>query len=239
MGWPSWRRPNKPLRPGTRSQSLEKPTRPARSPGPARWGPLYTAAGSPVRTEDGDGGWRPINTDLEVRPDGTLALIAAKADFAFSNGGGADAVVTMRHESGASLGLRWPEPLPTPTVDANVATYPEVLPGVDLQMIALADSFRHSWSSRTQPRPTTRRSSKSLSTPRSTGSSSTRTLQGASSRATPPARPRLHGRDAVHVGLADSRRGTRLVGAQHERRLLDTVEMEGRNQTTCPPTQTH
>jgi hypothetical protein len=48
--------------------------------------------------------------------------------------------VTVRH-NGTALAFQWPEPLPAPRVDGDTATYPDVFPGVDLQVVAHADSY--------------------------------------------------------------------------------------------------
>ncbi|BFO21798.1 hypothetical protein SHKM778_81860 [Streptomyces sp. KM77-8] len=43
--------------------------------------------------------------------------------------------------AGRELSLSWPTLLPKPEVEGAVATYPSVLPGVDLRMTAQADGF--------------------------------------------------------------------------------------------------
>jgi hypothetical protein len=44
-------------------------------------------------------------------------------------------------KDGRTLSLAWPRALPVPTLEANVATYAEVLPGVDLQLKAEVEGF--------------------------------------------------------------------------------------------------
>ncbi|KOV57495.1 hypothetical protein ADK64_38505 [Streptomyces sp. MMG1121] len=86
-----------------------------------------------------DGKWVPIDTTLARQSDGTLAPKAAVTDVAFS-GGGSGALVTMR--SGQDkLGFSWPSALPTPVVSGDTATYPDVLPQVDLQLTADASGY--------------------------------------------------------------------------------------------------
>ncbi len=93
---------------------------------------------TPVRVEHGDG-WVPVDTSLVIEADGRIAPDAAALDVSFS-GGGADALVVVR-EGGTSLTWRWPGDLPAPIVTGDTAVYPEVLPGVDLQLRAGVESF--------------------------------------------------------------------------------------------------
>lgn len=87
------------------------------------------------------GAWVAADPTLQTRPDGTLAPVAAIFDMAFS-GGGTGPLVTMTKGAG-TLTLGWPARLPKPTVSGATATYPEILPGVDLQVIAAVDGFSH------------------------------------------------------------------------------------------------
>lgn len=86
-----------------------------------------------------NGVWRPIDTTLHANPDGSLTPVAADQDVTFS-GGGVTPLVTVRH-AGKALAFSWPAPLPVPVIDGDTATYPEVLPGVDLCLVAHADSY--------------------------------------------------------------------------------------------------
>jgi len=90
----------------------------------------------PVRVHSG-GAWRPIDTTLERRPDGTIGPRAALLDVAFS-GGGDQPLVTI----GGDLTLGSPWKLPAPRLDGDTATYSDVLPGVDLAMKAEAEGYR-------------------------------------------------------------------------------------------------
>ncbi|MFF1722656.1 LamG-like jellyroll fold domain-containing protein [Streptomyces sviceus] len=85
------------------------------------------------------GKWVPIDTKLVRRADGTWAPRAAVTDVAFS-GGGSDALVTMRSGSDR-LGFSWPDRLPEPVISGATATYPDVLPQVDLQLTADASGY--------------------------------------------------------------------------------------------------
>ncbi|WP_189220850.1 MULTISPECIES: LamG-like jellyroll fold domain-containing protein [Streptomyces] len=86
------------------------------------------------------GGWQRVDTALEVTGDGTVAPKAATVGVEFSGGGDAAPLVRMER-AGRQLSLSWPAPLPEPRLDGAVATYPSVLPDVDLRMTAQEDGF--------------------------------------------------------------------------------------------------
>ncbi|MBP2706099.1 DNRLRE domain-containing protein [Microbispora sp. RL4-1S] len=86
-----------------------------------------------------DGHWQQADGTLRPNADGTISPNAATFGMTFS-GGGAGPLATMVKD-GKTLTLTWPEPLPAPVVDGNTATYAEVLPGVDLKVIADVDGF--------------------------------------------------------------------------------------------------
>ncbi|MDX3382061.1 hypothetical protein PV682_11420 [Streptomyces niveiscabiei] len=90
----------------------------------------------PVRTRQKNR-WVPVDLTLTHHADGTWSPKAtAYGTVSFSGGGTAPLAVTR---SGATaLTLTWPTPLPAPRVDGETATYPAVLPGVDLQVTATA-----------------------------------------------------------------------------------------------------
>lgn len=100
------------------------------------------ATAGPVRTRQGPG-WAPIDTSLaeqggKLRPknlaDGAVVEISA---------GGTDPFVKMTAD-GKSYALRWPTPLPKPTVKGSVATYIDAGGvGADLVVTALPAGFRH------------------------------------------------------------------------------------------------
>ncbi|MGW2354957.1 LamG-like jellyroll fold domain-containing protein [Actinacidiphila glaucinigra] len=95
----------------------------------------------PVRVAQPDGSWAAPDPTLQRRADGSIAPKAAVADMALS-GGGADKPLVTLAEGKRSLSLGWPGALPTPVLDGPSATYPEVLPGVDLRMTATVDGVR-------------------------------------------------------------------------------------------------
>ncbi|MGW6706417.1 hypothetical protein ACWGDE_16185 [Streptomyces sp. NPDC054956] len=98
---------------------------------------LNQAAG-PVRARKNKA-WVPIDTKLARRPDGTFAPGATDAEVAFS-GGGSGPLVTMVRD-GKKVSLTWPAVLPAPVVSGDTATYPAILPDVDLTVTAHADGF--------------------------------------------------------------------------------------------------
>ncbi|MGO1055455.1 LamG-like jellyroll fold domain-containing protein [Crossiella sp. CA198] len=87
-----------------------------------------------------DGDWVPIDRTLRTRPDGTIAPRAAGDDVALSGGGTAPLLRLAEGEN--LLALHWPEKLPAPRLAGNEATYPEVLPGVDLIMRAETQGYQ-------------------------------------------------------------------------------------------------
>ncbi|MFF4384992.1 hypothetical protein [Kitasatospora sp. NPDC001547] len=94
----------------------------------------------PVRAKV-NGQWQPADATLERRPDGTIAPKAAVFPMAFSAGGNAP-LAAMRKD-GKSLAITWPAPLPQPELNGSTALYRDVLPGVDLKVLAESDGFSH------------------------------------------------------------------------------------------------
>ncbi|WP_333563797.1 LamG-like jellyroll fold domain-containing protein [Nocardiopsis endophytica] len=101
----------------------------------------FTMESSPVpqRVRTGDG-WSPVDTDLVAAGDGTVRPKASAAEVAFSGGGDGAPMARVGIGSNA-VELDWPEPLPEPELAGAQATYPEVLPGVDLVLTASVDGF--------------------------------------------------------------------------------------------------
>lgn len=93
----------------------------------------------PQRAQRADGSWAPLDADLEVRADGSVAPRASALGLVLS-GGGDGPLLKARHE-GHDVALSWPDPLPKPVLDGSRATYPEVLTGVDLVVTARDTSF--------------------------------------------------------------------------------------------------
>ncbi|MGW0871750.1 FG-GAP-like repeat-containing protein [Streptomyces sp. NPDC002740] len=86
-----------------------------------------------------DGAWIGTDPTLTIATDGSLVPKAAAVSVRFSGGGTGPMLTGIR--DGRTLSLTWPKALPTPTLAANVATYAEVLPGVDLQLKAEVEGF--------------------------------------------------------------------------------------------------
>jgi len=78
-----------------------------------------------------DGTWRVVDTNLHEQPDGSFGPIASPSPVSLSSGG--DAVLARQISNQQELVWTWPlGTLPTPRIDADTATYPNVLPDVDL-----------------------------------------------------------------------------------------------------------
>jgi RHS repeat-associated protein len=85
-------------------------------------------------------GWEPVDTTLRAHTGGTVAPAATAVAMSFS-GGGKTPMVTVT-EGKNSFEVRSPfGALPTPVLDGDTATYPDVLAGVDLQLRADVDGY--------------------------------------------------------------------------------------------------
>jgi hypothetical protein len=94
---------------------------------------------APRYAEVAPGQWVDVDPTLTPNLDGSLSPRAGTLPIRIS-GGGTGPLVTADRD-GRSLSLFWPDPLPVPDVNGSTASYHEVLPGVDLQVIASASSF--------------------------------------------------------------------------------------------------
>lgn len=92
----------------------------------------------PIRVRQG-GSWVPIDPTLVRERDGSVRPRATALSMAMSGGGGAPLVRIVR--GGGWLELVAPFALPAPVLTGATATYPEVLPGVDLVVRAGASTF--------------------------------------------------------------------------------------------------
>jgi RHS repeat-associated protein len=99
-------------------------------------------AAEPVSVQDSGGVWHGVDTTLVVR-DGGLAPAYAVSDLVLSDGG--ESTFASLTEDGRRLDWRWPTSLPAPTVEGNTATYHDVLPEVDADLVvtATATGFTH------------------------------------------------------------------------------------------------
>ncbi|MGC3995182.1 MAG: hypothetical protein QM779_13885 [Propionicimonas sp.] len=90
-----------------------------------------------ARVPDGNGGWQEPSTTLTEGSDGTFHPAAAAADITISGGGSGSIAVVGDGDN--TVSLNWPSPLPTPSIDGDLATYPEVSPGIDLVVKATVE----------------------------------------------------------------------------------------------------
>ncbi|MFD8529650.1 DNRLRE domain-containing protein [Streptosporangium canum] len=96
----------------------------------------------PVRTRQGSG-WVPIDTTLAEQGGKLRPKALAEGAVLEISAGGTDPFVKMAAD-GKSYALRWPTPLPKPTVKGSVATYIDAAGvGADLVVTALPTGFRH------------------------------------------------------------------------------------------------
>lgn len=86
----------------------------------------------PVRVREDGGDWVAADADLHVESDGALAPAATLGVVRLSGGG--DGHLAQIDNNGTSFALSWPDALPTPTIEGSSATYPNVMPGVDLRV---------------------------------------------------------------------------------------------------------
>ncbi|MFJ6570662.1 LamG-like jellyroll fold domain-containing protein [Streptomyces sp. NPDC091292] len=92
----------------------------------------------PVRARV-DGAWKAIDTGLAKAGAGMVAPKVTAVDLEFSGGG--DVPLVRMTKAGRQLALTWPGRLPAPQLQGDTATYPDVLPGVDLRLGAQEDGF--------------------------------------------------------------------------------------------------
>ena len=98
-----------------------------------------TSSRLPVRVKK-DNRWVAVDDKLVRNPNGSYSPAAATVGLTFS-GGGTGPLVTMGDGRGA-MSLTWPRPLPTPVIDGDTATYADVMPGVDLNLIAAPFGYK-------------------------------------------------------------------------------------------------
>ncbi|MER6482422.1 FG-GAP-like repeat-containing protein [Streptomyces virginiae] len=86
-----------------------------------------------------EGRWVPTDPTLQFAADGKVKPKASAVAIFFSGGGAGPLLTGVKN--GRTLSLTWPKALPKPTLAANVATYANVLPDVDLQLKAEVEGF--------------------------------------------------------------------------------------------------
>ncbi|PZF96252.1 proprotein convertase P-domain-containing protein [Micromonospora deserti] len=100
-----------------------------------------TMYNQPIRAKTANG-WVPIDTTLVAHPDGTVTPKVAAVPVRFS-GGGSVPLARAEGDEG-EFGLDWAGRLPKPRLAGATATYPDILPGVDLKLTATATGFAES-----------------------------------------------------------------------------------------------
>ncbi|MFC5097987.1 LamG-like jellyroll fold domain-containing protein [Amycolatopsis plumensis] len=86
------------------------------------------------------GSWVPVDLTLTARPDGTVRPNAAPVEVRLSDGGAGE-ILAAATKGEHEIGLGWPGTLPAPKLDGPVATYAEVIPGVDLKVTVTTKGF--------------------------------------------------------------------------------------------------
>ncbi|MCG8924058.1 LamG-like jellyroll fold domain-containing protein [Lentzea sp. CC55] len=96
----------------------------------------------PVRVKQ-NGAWTAVDLDLAPQTDGSLAPKAAPVAMSFSAGGTGSAAkpVARLAKGDAEIGFGWETDLPPARISGQTVTYPEVLPGVDLELQASLTGF--------------------------------------------------------------------------------------------------
>ncbi|HEY1570466.1 MAG TPA: LamG-like jellyroll fold domain-containing protein [Pseudonocardiaceae bacterium] len=97
-------------------------------------GYTFTETMQPVRAKHGNS-WVPVNTTLRRNTNGTFSPVATAYGSVTFSGGGTGPLATTTSGS-TTMAVSWPSALPTPTASGDHATYPAVLPGVDLVLTA-------------------------------------------------------------------------------------------------------
>lgn len=89
-------------------------------------------------------GWRDIDTTLEARSDGTIQPKAVPVEVEL--GTGADELVVFDKGGDSEVGFSLEGvTLPKPVLDGPIATYPDVLPGVDASVEVRSGGFEVLW----------------------------------------------------------------------------------------------
>jgi RHS repeat-associated protein len=93
----------------------------------------YVSSAVPRWVEQGSS-WSPVDASLVANKDGSLSPKAAEAPLRLSDGGSGP--LATAGSGSRTLSVSWPSALPRPSVSGAMATYPSVLPGVDLVVTA-------------------------------------------------------------------------------------------------------
>jgi len=100
----------------------------------------------PQRAKDAQGRWAPVDLKLtsakdtpgglSVRPGNPATPVRFAGGGATTQAGAGDTVLAELEIDGRTIAYTWPGALPEPVLDGSRALYPEVLPGVDLLLVA-------------------------------------------------------------------------------------------------------
>ncbi len=107
------------------------------------------ASAGPIWVHANDGSWAKVDKSLSDSSDGRLHTGATTAALSLSDGGTGDLI--RLSQDGKSVTVSWPGSLPVPTVDGNIATYANVAPNIDLQVIAGDTGYELSWVIKARP----------------------------------------------------------------------------------------
>jgi hypothetical protein len=98
-----------------------------------------TSTSMPVRVKQ-NGVWHDLDLDLTETAAG-WSPVAATIPVVFSPGGTGPLVVATDPATGKHISVSWPGTLPAPVIAGAAATYPGVLPGIDLQVQAVDTGY--------------------------------------------------------------------------------------------------
>lgn len=107
----------------------------------------------PIRVQR-EGGWVPLNLDLVAGADGKVRPGAHPRGLVLAGAGGQDGKAQdLAAVAGAAgeVAVQYPGTLPAPVLEGNVATYPDVRPGVDLQVKATRTGFEQFFVVKSRP----------------------------------------------------------------------------------------
>jgi RHS repeat-associated protein len=113
------------------------------------------ASSAPVRFRDkaaGNDGWRDIDTTLVLNSDGTVAPTAVPNAMQLAGAGdpAGTLVSTTVGQQSLTLGAGVDQPLPAPVLTGSTATYPNVLPDVDVTVEVRPTGFQQLWVAKTR-----------------------------------------------------------------------------------------
>jgi hypothetical protein len=97
---------------------------------------------TPQWVPDESGEWIDADPTIETRVDGSIGTAATVMTLEFGSAGDTT-IVTAATTDSETVALSWPEPLPAPEIADATVTYPEVLPGIDLEVYADVAKFSY------------------------------------------------------------------------------------------------